>query len=186
MNRNRKKFFNFAHMKEYAELEQFIRQHYSSLYATALKFVKSTDIAQDITQEIIIRFWEKQEKGALEKIASVENFLFIMVKNESLNYLRGLKRENLRYARLDQEIIEEPQIFNLLVEEETNEMLVNALRTLPEQSARIMRLALSGLENKEIARLLDISVNTVKTLKYGAIRKLREYFLQQGYNNRQE
>lgn len=186
MNRNRKKFVNFARMKEYAELEQFIRQHYSSLYATALKFVKSTDVAQDITQDIIIRFWEKQEQGALKEIVSVENFLFIMVKNEALNYLRSLQRENLRYARLDQEAMEEPQIFNLLVEEETNEMLVNALRTLPEQSARIMRLALSGLENKEIARLLDVSVNTIKTLKYGAIRKLREYFLRQGEAGQQE
>ena len=156
-------------MKEYAELENFIRKHYAALHTSALKFVKSEAAAQDITQEVIIRYWENQEK-------SVENFLFVMIKNEALNYLRGLERENKRYARLENPETEEPQIFNLFVEEETNQMLLTAIGQLPEQSARIIRLALSGLENKEISRLLKVSVNTVKTLKYSAIRKLREHF----------
>ena len=90
--------------------------------------------------------------------------------------LRGSERENNRYARLENPESEEPQIFNLFIEEETNQMLLTAIGQLPEQSARIIRLALSGLENKEISRLLDVSVNTVKTLKYSAIRKLREHF----------
>ena len=161
-------------MKEYVELESFIRKHYAALHTSALKFVKSDTIAQDITQEVIIRFWENREKHRM--IDSIENFLFVMIKNEALNYLRGLQRENNRYSRLESPESEEPQIFNLLVEEETNQMLITAIDTLPEQSRRIIRLALSGLENKEIARLLEISVNTVKTLKYGAIRKLRTYF----------
>ena len=71
---------------------------------------------------------------------------------------------------------DDPQIFNLFVEEETNQMRQTAIGQLAELSARIIRLALSGLENKEISRLLKVSVNTVKTLKYSAIRKLREHF----------
>ena len=161
-------------MKEYAELENFIRKHYAALYTSALKFVKSEAVAQDIVQEIIIRYWENQEK--YNTIESIENFLFVSVKNEALNYLRGIERENNRYARLENPESEEPQIFNLFIEEETNQMLLTAIGQLPEQSARIIRLALSGLENKEISRLLDVSVNTVKTLKYSAIRKLREHF----------
>ena len=147
---------------------------YAALYTSALKFVKSEAVAQDIVQEIIIRYWENQEK--YNTIESIENFLFVSVKNEALNYLRGIERENNRYARLENPESEEPQIFNLFIEEETNQMLLTAIGQLPEQSARIIRLALSGLENKEISRLLDVSVNTVKTLKYSAIRKLREHF----------
>ena len=85
-------------MKEYAELENFIRKHYAALYTSALKFVKSEAVAQDIVQEIIIRYWENQEK--YNTIESIENFLFVSVKNEALNYLRGIERENNRYARL--------------------------------------------------------------------------------------
>ena len=39
-------------MKEYAELENFIRKHYAALHTSALKFVKSEAAAQDITQEV--------------------------------------------------------------------------------------------------------------------------------------
>ena len=68
-------------MKEYAELENFIRKHYAALYTSALKFVKSEAVAQDIVQEIIIRYWENQEK--YNTIESIENFLFVSVKNEA-------------------------------------------------------------------------------------------------------
>ena len=40
-------------MKEYAELENFIRKHYAALYTSALKFVKSEAVAQDIVQETV-------------------------------------------------------------------------------------------------------------------------------------
>lgn len=161
-------------MKKYDELEQFIRRHYAALHAAALKLVKSSDVAQDITQDVIISFWESRSKGFEPE--SETDYLFVMVRNASLNYLRTAEREAERYAQLEMPESEEPEVFHLLVEEETNRMLLTAIDTLPEQSARIARLVLSGYENKEIARLLGISINTVKTLKYGAIRKLREYF----------
>ena len=71
---------------------------------------------------------------------------------------------------------EDPKVLNLLIAEDTNQALINAINTLPLQSARIMRLVLSGYENREIAQIMGISINTIKTLKYSAIRKLREYF----------
>ena len=62
------------------------------------------------------------------------------------------------------------------MEEETNQLLLHAISLLPEQTAHVIRLVLSGYSNKEIALLVNVSINTVKTLKYGGIRKLREYF----------
>ena len=49
------------------------------------------------------------------------------------------------------------------------------------QSERIILLSLAGNNVKEIAEILAVSVNTVRTLKYGAIRKLREYFIARDY-----
>ena len=161
-------------MKQYDELESFIRQHYAALHAAALSLVQFDDVAQDITQEVIIHFWESRAAGFRPE--SETDYLFVMVRNEALNYLRSVRREADRYAAMKQPESEEPEVLHLLVEEETNRMLLTAIDTLPQQSARVARLALSGYENKEIARLLGVSVNTVKTLKYGAIRKLREYF----------
>lgn len=161
-------------MRESRQLEIFIHKHYASMYAVALHFVGSPDLAQDITQEIIIKFWKNKEKYL--ELESIDNFLYTMVKNEALNYLRGVRRENQRYDKLEIEEYEDPKVLNLLIAEDTNQALINAINTLPAQSARIMRLVLSGYENREIAQIMGISVNSIKTLKYGAIRKLREYF----------
>jgi RNA polymerase sigma-70 factor (ECF subfamily) len=163
-------------MNEILELEKMIRVHYAALYAVAVKFVTSPDVAQDITQEVIIRFWEKRH--LYQHTDSITNLLFTSVKNEALNYLRGTRREQNRYKKLLVPGHEDPVVLNMLIEEETNQILVEAINRLPEQSARIMRLLLSGYENKEIALILGVSVNTIKTLKYGAIRKLRVYFLE--------
>ncbi|WP_065220686.1 MULTISPECIES: RNA polymerase sigma factor [Butyricimonas] len=160
-------------MEDYSALEKFIRNHYASLCAVASRFVDN-DTAQDITQDVLFKFWEKREKYV--NIDSIDNFLFIMIRNEAISHLRQMKHERERYAKLPQEESEEPAILHILIEEESNQILVNAINQLPPQAALIIRLVLSGYDNKEIARLIDVSINTVKTLKYGAIRKLREYF----------
>ena len=137
--------------------------------AVALRFIGSPDIAQDITQEVIIKFWKN--RANYENIKSSDNFLYTMIKNEALNYLRGSQREKQRYNHLEVEEFEHPKVLNMLIEEEINQILIHAIDLLPVQSAR----------NKEIAKVMGVSVNTIKTLKYAAIRKLREYFNSNDY-----
>lgn len=155
----------------YETLNQFLRRNYASMYAVALKLVHTHETAQDIVQDVVVKYWQRRDTDAVQ---SESDYLFIMVRNASLNYLRSRKREQERYGHMDAP--EEDDIFRVLVEEELHRLLMAAIDKLPEQTSRVMRLALSGLDNKEIAQLLGISVNTVKTLKYGAIRKLKVYF----------
>lgn len=162
-------------MKDYTKLEKFIREHYASLRSVASRFV-DPDTAQDITQNVIYKFWEKKEH--IDQIKDLDSFLFTMIKNEALTYLRSSKNETNKYSKIPlQEDEETPEVLHIMIEEETNQILINAINQLPSQTAHIMRLVLSGYDNKEIAILVNISLNTVKTLKYGGIRKLREYFL---------
>lgn len=161
-------------MKDYIELERFIKEHYVSLRSVASRFV-DPDTAQDITQNVLYKFWEKRDQ--LDQIKLLDNFLFTMIKNEALSYLRSLKNENNKYNGMPRDEEEHLEVLHIMIEEETNQILVNAINLLPAQTAHIMRLVLSGYDNKEIATLVNISLNTVKTLKYGGIRKLREYFL---------
>lgn len=141
--------------------------------AVALRFIGSPDIAQDITQDVIIKFWKNRQVH--ENIESIDNFLYTMIKNESLNYLRGSEREKKRYDKLEFEAYEHPTVLNQLIEEDINQILIDAINKLPKQSARIMRLVLSGYENQEIAQVVGVSVNTIKTLKYTAMKKLKEF-----------
>lgn len=54
-------------------------------------------------------------------------------------------------------------------------MLTDAIDKLPDQMRAIMRLAMEGKKNGEIAEYLNVSVETVHTLKKIAYKKLRIY-----------
>jgi len=153
--------------------DNFIREHFPAICAVAERFVKSPSAAKDIAQDVIIKFWEKHKE---KKIESVSDYLFIMARNASLNYLRGKKREKIREELAGSDLNEETELFNMLVEEEYNQLLISAINKLPKQSGRVIRYALSGYNNKEIAMLLGISVSSVKSIKYSEIKRLRQYF----------
>ena len=54
-------------------------------------------------------------------------------------------------------------------------VLTDAIDKLPDQMRAIMRLAMEGKKNGEIAEYLNVSVETVHTLKKIAYKKLRIY-----------
>ena len=156
------------------QLERFIRKHYAAIYAIALKFVKSPDDAQDIAQNVVVKLWENRDD--LNDPQSAEDFLYIYTRNESLNFLRHAKRESERDERYAAESDTQYDLFETIVEEESNQLLRKAIQTLAPQSKRVILLELSGKGMGEIAQLMGVSINTVRTLKYNAIRRLREYF----------
>ena len=120
---------------------------------------------------------ENQQAGG-EQPASVKDYLFIMVRNESLNYLRSLSRQRKRHEEAARESELAEDTWNNIIEQETNQMLQDAIDTLPPQSKRVIELACSGNSNPEIADILGIAINTVKVLKNRAVQKLKDYFAQ--------
>lgn len=164
--------FSFAVIKKgnVGEYEALFRKYYPSMCAVAFRFVKDRAIAEDLVQEVFIRLWTKKENYT--EIPNLKTFLYVAVKNLCFNYLRD-KKNAVDFQ--DTAILNlEDHFHNYLIEEETYRIVTEAVNHLPSQSARIIRLALEGKQNKEIAELLGISVTTVKTLKYNAIATLRE------------
>lgn len=60
-----------------------------------------------------------------------------------------------------------------VIEEETYRILLEAINQLPRQTRTIMLLALEGMSNREIAQQMNISIETVHSLKKMGYRKLR-------------
>ena len=84
-------------MSSHFDLGNFIRDHFASLCAIAFKITGNSEVAKDLAQDVIIKFWENQ--GQHKQLDSIENYLFIMIRNEALNYLRGLSREKNRHEK---------------------------------------------------------------------------------------
>ncbi|HVU84729.1 MAG TPA: sigma factor, partial [Puia sp.] len=65
---------------------------HKSLYDFALAIVKLREPAEEITADVFIRLWERRKTLENSRIRSCRLYLFMCVKNASLNYLRDNKR----------------------------------------------------------------------------------------------
>ena len=53
------------------DLGNFIRDHFASLCAIAFKITGNSEVAKDLAQDVIIKFWENQ--GQHKQLDSIEN-----------------------------------------------------------------------------------------------------------------
>lgn len=149
--------------------EELFREFYPSMCAVAIRFVSDREAAEDIAQEAFIKLWEK--RTTYKEIPCLKTFLYVSVKNLCFNHIRDQKN-TIDYTSPEaknQEII----FKDYIIEEETYRIINEAVNALPPQSAKIIKMCLEGKQNKEIAEILDITVNSVKTLKYNALNVLR-------------
>jgi RNA polymerase sigma-70 factor (ECF subfamily) len=149
--------------------KEFFESFYPSLCLFTNKYLKDPDASRDIAQDAFLSLWNL--KKDFHSITSAKSYLFKYVKNRSLNYLRDQKqRKSINFEQLGSDVF----FRDNLIEEETYQTIYEAIRNLPPQGQRVIELSLDGLTNLEIAKQLNIALNTVKTIKLRAFKSLRE------------
>lgn len=148
--------------------KHFFERFYPSLCMLANRYLKDEEVAMDIVQDAFVLLWSKKE--IFSSFNSAKAYLFKHVKNRSLNYLRDkYSRERL----IQENISSDTYFFDSLIEEETYQIIYHAIRTLSPQGQKVILLSLDGLKNNEIAEQLNVSINTVKTIKLRAFKTMR-------------
>ena len=164
--------FNEIKNRNLKVYESLFSNYYPHLVRFAEGYIFDKQECEDIVQSLFIYFWENAERINLE--ISVKSYFFQSVKNRCINHLRDLHihdRHNLLYleALLNQENCEEYQ------DSEIIQQINAAITQLPLQMAEIFRLKyLEGKKIVEIAKINQISENTVKTQLQRAKDKLRK------------
>jgi RNA polymerase sigma-70 factor (ECF subfamily) len=162
--------------------EKDYNNHFEELYVPlcqyAQKFVNDHDVAEDIVQDNFVYLWENWTR--LSKIDSIKAYMFVAVKNKSINYLQKKYIKNtLRQIEDFQDSMidyQHPTALELLECQELEVILERALNQLPERCRIIFTMKrFAGKSNKEIAKDLDISIKTVEAQMTIAIRKLNVY-----------
>ena len=145
------------------------REHYVALCSYARRYVGRKDVAEEIVSDTFLKIWEN--RASLRINTSLKSYLFQAVCNNSLYYLRKLKKdaaldayfmdtvsENIAFSVLTNDIEEQS-----LTMDNVNARIEQAVGELPEQQQRVFRLKrFEGRKNKEIAEMMDISVKTVE------------------------
>lgn len=163
--------YTLIHLTE-EEFRLIFERYYPALCAFAYQYLEDSDTADDIVQDTFLKLW--QIRNDFLYLHQVKSFLYTTVHNKALNELKHSKVVS-DYSSKMLEKEKESFFHDTVVEQETYRILTEAISKLPTQSRTIMQLALQEKTNAEIAKLLNISPETVHTLKKKAYKKLRIY-----------
>lgn len=136
--------------------------YYVRLCSFAFKYIEDHGITEDIVQDVLYELWLK--KLHFENLIALRTYLYHMVRNRCLDVLKHRKVE--QKFRAEQEYKKESDFFlHQIMEEEVYTLLKEALAALPQQTGRIFELALNGYNNAEIAEIMHLTLDAVKSHK---------------------
>jgi len=168
--------------KDEKEFKEIYSIYFPKLVHFSKIYIISETEAKNIVQDVFLFLLENRK--SLEFVENLNAFLFTMVKNRCIDYLRKQTQiSNRKYAITDiQEKEFELKLYALqtfdegnLSREEIELIITNALDSLPPRCREIFILSrLEGLKYKEIADRLQISTNTIEGHINTALKKLRE------------
>lgn len=160
--------------------ETVYRLYANNLYIVAMSYVQDDFIAEEIVQKVFIRLWDKRKE--LDIRTSVNGYLFIMVKNKCLDYLRK-PRKVIPIDGHEEQKERDIHFFALqddgasrLIESELEKKIHEGIELLPDAcKAVFMKTKMEGLKYAEAAKELNISVKTVESHMSKALRHMRLY-----------
>ena len=173
MARNEQEILRGGNQKDLKAWETLYASYYAALCSYADGIVKDSDTAQDIVQDTLIRIWNSDR--TFPDIKELTWYLYRSTYNNALFYLRTqASRQNILRKMVAEEVVLPDEQFALTVREELIRQLYVYIEDLPEERKKILLMSIQGHSGNEIADLLGISINTVKTQKNRGFKYLRE------------
>lgn len=147
---------------------------YDRLLRFCMQYVYSKEAAEEIVSDVFVKIWNRRKD--LMNVTNLEVYLFVAVKNHSLNHLQQFS--SLRIAPLDTGLSQISGPMDPEKEMEWKEMrlqLDHEVNRLPDQCRKVFKLIKEeGFKYKDVAVILNISSRTVETQLFRAVRRLNE------------
>lgn len=153
-----------------------IYERYSKrLYGFVIRYIKLEVDAEEIVQEVFVKIWEA--RNSIDVYSSFEYFLFTVAYNATMSLLRKRSSEKKYLDHLKAiQINDAPDLIDEIHFNELTEKVHSLLNELTPRQKEIFQLSREeGLTHDEIAKKLDISVNTVKKHMVNTLAFLRTH-----------
>lgn len=153
--------------------DELFRKYGPSLFSFVASVLKDEYEAEEVVQDVFLKIWEKRRD--LDPSLSFKSYLFTI----ALNTTKNIYRQKLQKEKYKQDValelnlnrtsdIDAIEYRNLL------DYVDNIIEKLPPSRREIFVLSKKdGLKNPEIAKLLNISEQTVKNQLVSAMKFLR-------------
>lgn len=156
---------------EAAAFEEIYNRYWKKMFYSACRIVKSTEIAEEITQDVFLLLWTKRETL---NIVSLNHYLAAMLRYEVYRSLAKLKKQEV----YENEIRNTSTPFILIEKDIENKLLLEIITTLTNRLSEKCRLVFqyNKLEDRslpDICEELQISPKTAEAHLTKALKVVR-------------
>jgi RNA polymerase sigma-70 factor, ECF subfamily len=159
--------------------EKVFNAYFKKLYVYSKEYVVDGEAARELVQEAFIKLWET--KSQLRPDTNVSAYLYTMVRNSSINFLRQtiVRKKYAEYSqfRYQQYLLNYYALIDdsseMLIYNELENKIHDIIEHLPEKCRKVFELSrFQELKHKEIANQLNISVKTVENHISEALKRI--------------
>lgn len=156
---------------------ELVKLYSKPVYYLAYRFVREHDMADDLTQESFVRAYEKIGTFIVGK--SFKSWIFTIVSNLAINYLKRNKRQSSLDDKIPDDILEDKKAsanpHEILVAKDLQGKIAIAVKNLPEEFKAVFILrTYEDLSYEEIAKMLKIETGTVMSRLFRARKRLKD------------
>lgn len=147
------------------------------LFRLALRITLNRAEAEDVVQETLMRVWSKRDEWA--RMASIEAFCLRVARNLAIDRSELKETQTVEMPPDAEQTPDTSGPHERLVQHEQMALLHKLMDELPEPQKIIIHLRdVEEKSYKEIAGLLDLSEEQVKSYLFRARQKVKQRFLE--------
>ncbi|HEX5742519.1 MAG TPA: sigma-70 family RNA polymerase sigma factor [Flavobacteriaceae bacterium] len=145
------------------------------VYRLAKRLLVSTDEAEDATQELFMKLWNKKEE--ISSLRSIEAYAMTMTKNFCLDRLKSKQASNLTLVHSNY-ISNDISVDKKLEIENSVQIVKKLMDKLPEQQRIIIQLRdIEEYDYDEICEIVEMNQTAVRVALSRARKTIREQLL---------
>lgn len=155
------------------EFVRLINPFKDKVYRLAKRLLVSAEEAEDATQEVMMRLWNKND--SLEQYNSVEALAMTITKNYCLDQLKSKRASQLTLEH-HQYADKQAGVLRHIEAHDNLQWMERGLNELPEQQKLIIQLReVEQYEFSEIAQILDMNETAIRVALSRGRKAIREY-----------
>ena len=162
-------------------VSQLLESHAHRVRDYVRMLVKDNDVADDLTQEVLIKVVKVLDEGRYTDKGRFQPWLLRIAHNRVLDYFRAQKQvktvseSSAGFDILGSKNFAEPSIEDRLVSEQQAEEVRQLIELLPAEQREVVKMRYyEGLSFKEIAEHTGVSINTALGRMIYALINMRQ------------
>jgi RNA polymerase sigma factor (sigma-70 family) len=154
---------------------QLMQKYQQKVYATIRRMVLNHDDANDITQDVFIKCWNKISEFRGD--SQIYTWLYRIATNETINFLNQKRRKMFipmsKIGKKMEQVLDDATQFS---GDEIQKKFQKALLKLPDKQRLVFNLRYyDEMEYKEMSNILGTSEGALKASYHHAAKKVEKY-----------